>query len=217
MVDAIVNYINSVDPVRPEQPAEAQRQIARKVLYALCNSLGSIFLVYEGSRRMLRKANVFNQRDVHLTNPIAYLNRIASEAGPTVTINGSATVQLMYCHRTVVKLGSHCCQLLLLGSPTVIVFADHRTGSEEAQQEHAQRCSCGHMCHSNPPTYALRPGDRIALNSGNFSVSASSEKHCIYMSKSEFLGQITFHSAAGTEAIKAFVNSLPDTAKPMVS
>lgn len=219
MVDSIVEYISSTDPNVPPSPngSVGLRQNNRKVLYALCNSLGSIILVYESSRRCIRKANVSSHLDIRLNNPVEYLNNMASEVGTTVLIGPNATVNLMYCHRQAEKLRSHCQKLLLLGAGTCIVFADYRTGTEDAQLEHAQRCSCGHMCFSTSPTFTLRPGDRISINSGHFYVSASSDKHVIYMTKREFLNQITFHSDGGTDLIDAFVNSLPDSAEPMVT
>lgn len=215
MVDSIVEYLSSTDPPAPQGAVEVRQ--SRKVIYAVCNDLGSIILVYESSRRVIRKANVSTQTDIRLNNPIEYLNNMSTEVGTTVSIGQNGLVILMYCHRIVDKLRSHCRKLLLLGSGTAIVFADYRALTEESQLEHAQRCSCGHMCHSCPPTFMLSPGDRITINSGQFYVSSSSDKHVIYMTKREFLSQITFHSDGGTDLIDAFVNELPDTAEPMVS
>lgn len=220
MVDSIVQYITSTDFPVPPPPPHGQaglRQSSRKVLYALCNSLGSIILVYESSRRVIRKANVSTHADIRLMNPVEYLNSMTTEMGTTLLIGPNSTIVLMYCHRQAEKLRSHCKKLLLLGSGTCIVFADFRAGTEESQLEHAQRCSCGHMCHSNPPTFTLSPGDRITINSGQFYVSASSDKHIIYMTKREFLSQITYHSDGGADLINAFVNLLPDTPEPMIS
>ncbi|KAI2795876.1 hypothetical protein RDWZM_009164 [Blomia tropicalis] len=214
-MDQVIEYLSETPPTTTQGSMRNNR-----IIFAICNSLGSIVLLNE-NRRVVRKANVTNHADIRLGNPLEYLNKFATDPSIKFTIGTNAAIFLMYCHRAVEKLRTHCSSIVLLG-PVSIVFSDHRIETEDAQIDHSRRCCCGHLCHSNPPSFTLDNGDQLIFNTGVFYLRACSEQHSIYITKSEFISQVKFIPSIlpppdSIHPLIAFVDTLPDSPPPIIT
>lgn len=191
-MEEIVEFLRSRNTSRPSQQPYQPRN---KKAYIICNELGSILVVYD-SRRMLRKANMSNHADIRVPLPISIVSEMSASQCPKVTIDLllDSQISLMYCHRVCEYVNSTCKKVILSGEACIVFLDSIKYEMEEWQSAHASSCNICSVCQSSV-SFDLQDGDSLTFKGGRFYIRVSANKHCIFMSRTQFFEQVEYTSS----------------------